>query len=110
MMWEHDRIASWMLACRRVLHCVLCAGACVWFSLTLVLGANGTLGSAAVDNCCDQLRGCTLGGGGGSTLRCGALLCIGGSTIQGGAGLWVGGCAGGLGVWIFLPLCTISTV
>ena len=67
----------------------------------LVLGSGGTLGSSVVDNCCDQLRGCTLGGGGGSTLGGGTLLCIFGSTLGGGDGLWVGGCAGGLGVWSF---------
>ena len=90
-----------MLDHRHVFIHVLCTEACVWFSLKLVLGAGDTLGSAAVDNRCDLQRGCTLGGGGGSTLGGGTLLFIGGSTLGGDAGLWVGDCAGDMGVGYF---------
>ena len=82
---------------------MLCAGAYVWFSLTLVLGSGGTLGSAAAANCCDQRRGCTLGGGGGSNLGGGTILCIGGYILGGVAGLWVGGCVSGIGEWSSCP-------
>ena len=80
-----------MLDHRCVLLGVLCAGACGWFSLMLVIGAGGgNLGSDAVSNRCDRQKGCTCGGGGGSTLG-------------GGADLWVGGCAGDLGVCFSCP-------
>ena len=88
-----------MLDQKSILIHVLCAGACAWYSLTLVLVSGGTLGSAAVANRCDHRRSFTLGGGGGSNLGGGTLLCIGGSTLRGGAGLWSGGCSGGLCVW-----------
>ena len=92
-----------MLDQKHVLLRMLCAGACDWFSLTLVLVAGGTLGSAAVDNSCDRRRGCTIGGGGRSTLGGDTIIYIGGSTLGGGAGLWAGGFSGGLGVWYSCP-------
>ena len=92
-----------MLDKKRVLLCVLCAGACAWFYLTLFLVEGGTHISDAVDNNCDHWRGCTLGGDVGSTLRGGTILCICGSTFGGGAGLWADGCAGGIDVCSSCP-------
>ena len=97
--YAHNSIASQVLDKKRVFLCVLCDGACDRFSLTLVLVASGTLGSAVVSNFSERRRGCTLGGGGGSNLGGGTLLCIGGSTLVGGACPWDGCCAVGLGVW-----------
>ena len=82
---------------------MFCAGACAWFSLALVLLECGTLGSAAVDNRCDRQRGCTLWGGGVSTLGGVIFLCICVWTLGGGAGLYAGGCAGGIGLLYSCP-------
>ena len=82
---------------------MLCSGACVWFSLALVLGAGGTLGSATFSNRCDLFRGCTIVDDGGSTLGGVTILCIGGSALGGSAGLCVVGCTVGIGVWSYCP-------
>ena len=91
---------------------MLCDRDCDWSYLKLVIVAGGNIGSDAVANSYDQRRGYTLGGGGGSTLGGGTLLCISVSTLGGGSGLWNGGCAGGLGVWYYScpPVSCISCV